>query len=292
MIADVPSAVQYLLRNQNTDGGWSYRPSGGSWTEPTCLALIALRATPGPHTQRGLRWLLGQRRSDGGWGPRTGVAQSTWVTALGLLTLHCTGQMATDDLGLQWLLQSSGAESNWVARLRRFLVGADQGNTDTSNRGWPWYPGASAWVTPTSLTLVALDRIRPAVSTTGMAVRIKEGRSFLLARRCSDGGWNHGSSKALGYDGPSYPETTGAALLALAGEPGAASSVAAGIQHAKRCRSVEAWSWLQMGLWAQRAAHAPRPQMPGRIHDMREAAVYLLGEAAHAGRDPFGRDLK
>ena len=287
MIADVASAVQYLLRNQNADGGWSYRPAGSSWTEPTCLALISLRAWPGDHSRRGIDWLLAQRRSNGGWGPRAGVAESTWVTALGLLALHLDGRLAGDDPGVLWLLDLSGAESDWIARLRSFLLGAGKGSQDTSNRGWPWYPGAAAWVAPTALTLVALDRLQPVLSHASLALRKSEGKAFLLSRRCADGGWNHGSSRALGYDGPSYPETTGMALLALAGERQAAASVSKAIQHARACKSLEAWSWLQMGMWAHKAGAAQRPGQP-RFYDVREAAVYLLGEAAYAGRDPFG----
>ena len=287
MSVDAASAVQYLLQSQNADGGWNYRPLGSSWTEPTCLALIALRAWPGGHSRRGFEWLLSQRRSDGGWGPKAGVPASTWVTALGLLALHLGGRMNGDDPGVRWLLEAAGAESSLVARLRAFLLSPGRGSEDRSDRGWPWYPGAAAWVAPTAFTLVALDRIQPALSHTGLALRKNEGKMFLLGRRCADGGWNHGSSRALGYDGPSYPETTGMALLALAGENRAAASVPRAIAHAKVCRSLEAWSWLQMGMWAHKAGASHRPPQ-ARIYDIREASLYLLAEAATAGRDPFG----
>jgi hypothetical protein len=38
-----------------------------------------------------------------------------------------------------------------------------------------------------------------------------------LDRRCVDGGWNYGNKRVLGETLPSYPETTGLALIGLAG---------------------------------------------------------------------------
>ena len=86
---------------------------------------------------------------------------------------------------------------------------------------------------------------------------------YLLSRMCADGGWNHGSSQALGRDGDSYPETTGIALLALR----AAGSVpanraqlgrarAAARRHLAICRTAEGIAWLRMGL----AAHGENVQ--------------------------------
>ena len=290
MVAAASESLSYLLRSQNADGGWSYRPSGSSWTEPTCLAVLALGSAPGEHAKRGLDWLVSQRRSDGGWGPRTGVAESTWVTALGLITMYKAGRAGSGDAALRWLTAAAGAESNWIVRLRSFLLGGGKGGDDTSNQGWPWYPGASAWVAPTSTALLALDRIHRLHPNAALLQRSREGKVFLLARRCADGGWNHGSSRALGYDGPSYAETTGMALLALAGEPGVPrQSIDRAVEHLNRCRGVEAWSWLQMGLCAQRIRTAA-PVSNLRIHDLREASLYLLAEAALAGLDPFGRN--
>lgn len=288
MSADISESASYLLRCQNTDGGWSYRPSGSSWTEPTCLALLALRRLAGPQVGRGFAWLSLQRRSDGGWGPRPGIAESTWVTSLGLLALHSAGRLNRDDAAIRWLTEVAGAESGWMVRLRTYLLGGSDG-IDSSKRGWPWFPRSSAWVAPTAMALVALERVHRSFLSVDLLKRASEGKAFLLSRRCADGGWNHGSSRALGYDGPSYPETTGMALLALAGEAQAAQSINKALEHLSRCRSVESWSWLRMGLWAQKAnASAQRPQL--RIHDTRDASLYLLAEASLAGRDPFGRD--
>src|SRR5665811_793139 len=76
-----------LLGRQNADGGWSYH-HGGSWTEPTCYALLALTANGASHTaevRRGVEWLRRCQRADGGFAPRESVPESTWHTALTLL---------------------------------------------------------------------------------------------------------------------------------------------------------------------------------------------------------------
>jgi len=117
--------------------------------------------------------------------------------------------------------------------------------------------------------------------------RIQEGRSFLLARRCRDGGWNHGSTRALGYDSDSYPETTGIALLALhaATGPEVTKGLERGEQHLAACQSSEAASWLRLGL----GAHGrPYPAAALPMHGgVMEIALAALADAAQAGRNPF-----
>src|SRR4051812_20557511 len=135
-----------LVGLQNPDGGWSY--SGGvSWTEPTVFALLAL-AAEGPRNSRALRrgaeWLRSRQRQDGGWPPEPSVDESTWVTALPLL-LPKELPVGDRDRAAGWVLSQSGRETGWVYRLRMFLLGAAPA-TFNADHGWPWYPGAAAWV--------------------------------------------------------------------------------------------------------------------------------------------------
>ncbi len=288
-----------LLAHQNADGGWSYR-RGGSWAEPTCYALLAL-ATNGAayraELRRGMDWLRRCQRSDGGLAPRESVQESTWLTALALL-LPPDIEGIDRNKAESWTIEQTGRESGWVNRLRLWMLGADSEDTFKFD-GWAWYPGTAAWIGPTAISLLALEKLEKVKRGGGSASlkkRIDQGRGFLLARRCRDGGWNHGSTQALGYDSDSYPETTGLALLALHGVSGpeVERGVERGKHHLSRARSSEAESWLRLGLRAHyRAPQGPAfdSGLPYRVSPnhggVMELALATLADAAESGPNPF-----
>jgi hypothetical protein len=112
--------------------------------------------------------------------------------------------------------------------------------------------------------------------------RLQAGREFLLARQCPDGGWNHGSSRALGVDLTSYPETTGQALFALRGDQSA--SIGRALQraehHLARAESIEATVWLRLGLAAHgRATSGDCPDCHGTM----DLALSLILDATERG---------
>ena len=163
-----------------------------------------------------------------------------------------------------WTIEQTGRESGWVNRLRLWMLGADSDDTFKFD-GWAWYPGTAAWVGPTAISILALQKLEKrggGGDSASLKKRIDQGRGFLLARRCRDGGWNHGSTRALGYDSDSYPETTGLALLALHGVngPEVAQGLVRGEQHLASCQSSEAASWLRLGLGARRRPPPPWTQ--------------------------------
>jgi hypothetical protein len=279
---------QSLLEHQNSDGGWGYH-GGGSWTEPTCYALLALAASGLGGSDafgRGAQWLARRQGADGGFVPRESVDESTWVTALVLLLPAELTPGLGRDRASAWLVSQTGRESGWLHRLRLRLLGV-RSDVSLAFDGWPWYPGAAAWVTPTAVSILALEKLDRLHGDASIRERIAQGRAFLLARRCRDGGWNHGSTRALGYDSDSYPETTGAALLALHAidAPEVAAAVAVAERHLSRAQSLEAASWLTLALIA-RGRRPPTVELPSHGGTM-EIALAALARKAGEGLNLF-----
>lgn len=279
--------VSNLLAWQNADGGWGYY-RGGSATEPTTFALFALSVSGCGQTiaaQRGVRWLAASQRSDGGWPPRRNVDQSTWVTALPMILPKAMRAQLRIDRAKGWVLSQQGRESTWGQRLRDYLLGV-QNPLDTSQEGWPFYPETAAWVSPTAFAILGLERFP---SDNRAQSRCRSGRAFLLSRMCSDGGWNHGSFRALGYDLGSYPESTGLALLALHGEKNIAlkRSLSEAEQQLSHIQSREAGCWLQLGLLAHGKSAPSKVQNLRAPRSVTELALTLLTDAAANGNNIF-----
>ena len=281
--------IPKLLQQQNPDGGWPYR-RGGSWTEPTVYAVLALAGeTASAAVGRGLAWIRAAQQDDGGWQTRPGVGESCWVTSLAAL-------LPAERLGVErhrrataWLSATTGMESTTLFRIRQWLMGG-QTPSDRTAPGWPWVTGSAAWVIPTSLAILALDhenRLRPAP---GLVPRIDGGRRFLINRMCKGGGWNHGSTRALGYETSAYPETTGMALAALRDchLPQMDQSLALALRFLDQCQTADALNWLRLGL----AAHGRMPQgytPPDGIkyRTVPEIATCILADGAVAGKSAF-----
>ena len=271
-------SIAIVVSKQNPDGGWPY-VRGVSWTEPTVYAVLALLAAGEIEpAKRGLNWLVARQRPDGGWPPQAGVDESTWVTSL-------VAMLPPEHLGpgnharaIAWLLATQGQESTASYRLRQWLLGSVR-MPEQEFPGWPWIPGAAAWVGPTSLAILALDKEARRKPTAAIGERLMEGRQFLLARTCHEGGWNHGSVRALGYESKPYPETTGMALAALRGVR--APEVDRGLRVAQGflavCRSADALNWLRLGLLAHgRLQPGFAPAMPVAYRTLPEMSLALL----------------
>lgn len=236
---------------------------------------------------RAAQWLRRCQRSDGGIAPQEQVSESTWLTVLPLLWLPALAEESIDrERAVEWVLAQTGRESGWVYRLRHCMLGT-KSEIGIEHDGWPWYPGTAAWVGPTALSILALKKLsRQRSSVSGLKDRMEQGQAFLLDRRCRDGGWNHGSTRALGYDSDSFPECTGLVLLALEGaQSDLAESIARAEQHLATTRSREAADWLRLGLMAQ-GRKPPAPALPLRGGPM-EAAVAALADAAATGNNLF-----
>ena len=243
-------SIQILVSKQNHDGGWAY-VRGASWTEPTVYAVLALLAAGETEAARkGLGWLRSQQLPDGGWPPQTGFDESTWVTALAaLVPPEHLGTLA-HGRAIEWVMKTCGEESTNTFRLREWLLGNSPPRPEPV--AWPWVRGTAAWVGPTSISVLALDKENLRRRSAAIARRIGEGRRFLLERCCPGGGWNHGSVRVYGHDGVPYPETTGMALVALRGVRSVQTEK--GLDVARKflaeSRSADALNWLRLGLMA------------------------------------------
>jgi hypothetical protein len=278
--------IDSLQSLQNPDGGWPYRPGGSSWTEPTILAILAGYARGDDSGRvRAMEWLRILQRPDGGWSPKPGVDQSTWVTALAALLPPADLGEGAHSRAIHWLVGLAPANATLYFRFQSWLNGT---SIAEANAGWPWLPGTAAWATPTAISTLALVKQNRRRPDPVLQSRIQSARRFLLEHRCPDGGWNHGSVRVLGVDAPSYPETTGTALLAVAGM--AAGSIAPSIRCAeawwKDCPSSEAASWLMLGLRAAGRAKDASPESlkPRTIPD---AALRIIASAGDRGIEVF-----
>ncbi len=268
-------SIEFVAGRQNQDGGWPY-VRGASWTEPTVYAVLALLAAGNEEAAaRGIAWLRANQRPDGGWPPRPGIDASTWVTALAALAPPEKLGAEAHARAVGWLVQTEGRESTFLYCLRQWLIGNPE-PPERQTPGWPWLPGTAAWVAPTSLAILALQKEARRNSSAAVRGRIEAGYRFLLSRACAEGGWNHGSARDLGYDSSAYPETTGMALAALRGvrHPRVEQGLAAARRFMETCRSADAQNWLTLGLRAhgQPAASASQPV----FRTVAEAALNVL----------------
>jgi len=281
-------SIQTLLSRQNPDGGWPY-VRGRSWTEATVYSVLALLAAGEVEpASKGIRWIVASQRPDGGWPPQNGVDESSWVTALVALVPPERLGPAVHARAIDWLVATYGRESSTGHRLRQWLLGNSR-PADQEYPGRPWVPGAAAWVGPTSIAILALDKENRRSPSPRIQERIEAGRRFLLARMCGEGGWNHGSSRAAGYESRPYPETTGMALAALRGvtSPQVDRSLKTAKVFLDQCRSADALNWLRLGLLAHRQLPDGFTPAPVQCRTLPEASLAMIVGGAEQGGGLF-----
>lgn len=281
-------SVDNLLTQQNGDGGWPY-VRGRSATEPTVYAVLALAgAGESRAAVRGASWLRRTQHADGGWGPDQVVAQSTWVTALAALVGRELLGAAAHGCAIDWLIGTEGAESALAYRLRQWLIG-NPASPEQEFPGWPYFPGTAAWVTPTAVAILALEREQRRSPRARLGRRIAQGRAFLLQRMCRGGGWNHGAARSLGREANPYPETTGIALAALRGTESAAVAQSIGVarRFLPECRSADGLHWLLLGLLAHGNAAAGECANAPVCRTIPDQSMFLLVARAERGDSPF-----
>jgi hypothetical protein len=288
VMAEADLLQRQLIEAQNADGGWAYQ-KGGSWTEATAFALLALQAHNNDRNSaygRGCLWLQRTQRCDGGWPPNPAVNASTWVTSLAALALPETDS-AVDQCrrAVQWVIGQIEPDINpierFVFRTRGIMPPLQAG-------GSPWFPHTAPWIAPTAMSVLALSSVARTSNEPQLRSLIRDGQRFILCRRCRDGGWNHGGYRYLSGNAPSYPEMTGIALLALYGMPACELDLSLKLAkaHLDSPASIEALSWLQLALVRHGRDPMSRPtSLPCRT--IRDVSLRLLALAANSSSNRF-----
>ncbi len=211
----VKPAIDYLIANQNTDGGWATGPglSVSDWTSgPATLALrIAMHYQP----------------------------------------QHIKGRSIDKSLrnATHYLL---GLRVDFLSPVARLLLLLSKGISGLHyGRGWPWDINCYNWVEPTAYCLMALKL--PQLIKEDLAVpAIFHANKFLLEHACKDGGWNHGCFYSLGVYYPPYRVTTAEALLALTDAAADNNQIQAALQYISKIEesnhSAMSLAWTALAL--------------------------------------------
>jgi hypothetical protein len=262
------------------------------------LALLALQLANhlGDARPQAAAWLVGKQLPDGGWPPCATVPKSTWVSSPTLIALagetkSGTRASSTDPLcaslskGVEWLSRHVYPE---LPAFEGFVLGTLGISPSQAPGSSPWFPGTAGWVIPTAFSILALSCCASRLPDADLIKTICRAQTYLLSRRCHDGGWNHGGSLQRSEDSPSYPETTGLALLALANttSPALDHALLLAETYLSKPLSPEGSSWLLMGL-AAHGRNATPPLLPVRPKTNRDIALQLIAFYALRGRNPF-----
>ena len=237
--------------------GWSHKGIQLA-TEPTCLAILALRHERTTELEVAVRNLANLQNTDGSWPAFAGDEQTgCWVTALAAITLMNVGsQTAGLASAIHWLIDAKGREASWFWRWKFQTVDNHVG-FDPAKYGWSWVSGTTSWAIPTAFSLIALrqSRMRGLNRTADLDLRIKVGTSMLFDRMCPGGGWNAGNGVAFGVPYAPYIDATAVALLALGGhpkEPGVQASLAWLVNRLPGCPSPYSLAWGVLALAVHR----------------------------------------
>lgn len=270
-------------------GGCRYIADGEPAPEPTALACLAM-AHHRPDSQAiatGLAFLARRQRADGGVPSMDGGP--AWPTALAVLAWKIAGAAGAHDARV-----AQGLDALLAQRGEAVAPGRLGPTHDTTLVGWSWVDRTHSWVEPTSYAILAMR-------ATGNAAhpRTRDGVRLLRDRAIRGGGWNYGNRDVLASTLRPFPETTGVALLALAGEPREPlidESVAWLRGALERVRSPMSLGWGVMALRAWDAAgnewDAALARCAERVIERStsavDAALLLLADAPRCRLIPGG----
>lgn len=223
--------VEALRAARRPDGGWPYYAGKSSRLEPTCWALLALRAAGEPVSADVLSaW----PRRNGLLADRPGGNVNYAFNGLAAIALGAFG--VSDRALLEGLIAVRGVA----------LPESTVNRQDNSIQAWAWTDGTFSWVEPTAWVLAGVKRLGAGSDDVNMQARIADAERLLADRVCQGGGWNHGNSNMLGLELAPYVSVTALALVALADKP-SHPGVAPGLAWLERNRLAEK-SAMALGL--------------------------------------------
>ena len=275
-----------IVGQQNpTSGAWGYR-RGQDALEPTCLALMAIRAGKGASGRLAVRWLQDQQTASGACHAFVGHDEDAcWTTSLAVISMiHTSPKNAGLQRAIGWLIKARGREAHWLWRWK-FQTIDTKARFDPRKYGWSWVEGTTSWVIPTALTSIALQKaVRSGLCQDGgCRGRIQLGCEMLLDRMCPGGGWNAGNGVAFGVALQPHIDATAIALLALRHYP-AAAAIEQSLRwlwaHAVKCPSPFSIAWAVLAMDVYRDLI---PEIKARVMAATERLIQLLDAGIGVG---------
>jgi hypothetical protein len=199
--------ITRLWSFQLPEKAFPYYRGFGSANEATLLALLAFFAAGVPIEKTGpvLSNILSQQNADGSIGAcAQHRADGVWLTAHLAIVLHHYGYFQQRDRALNFLRNFKSDASTTALH--------DHNELQADIEGWPWVRNTFGWVEPTAWALLAFK-----LSGQNDDTRAIQGRSLLIDRQISSGGWNYGNKEVMGTQLLPFWDTTALALLALQG---------------------------------------------------------------------------
>jgi hypothetical protein len=197
-----------LFRRILQEGGFADRPQGQYRVDATAWAILACQAldVEGDLLERHRARLVRQQGQDGRIWLSPEHPESYWPTTLAVLAWNnSSASLTASNRAVHFLLESSGEH---YPRKPKDALGHDP-----LLKGWAWIGGTHSWIEPTALAVMALK-----TTGNGQHDRVREAIRMMLDRQLPHGGWNYGNTSVFGRELHPMPESTGAALAALAGQ--------------------------------------------------------------------------
>jgi hypothetical protein len=215
--------LDHLRTASNADGGWPYFRGKASRLEPTCWAVLALRAAGGTaedasKIDAALRRLESWQQANGliselpSAPPNLAFNGLAAIVILATLAPESVSNRRTDDVARRLL---AGINETKGVRLEQ----STDSRQDARLVGWPWIAGTFSWVEPTAWCLLALKKASLTRGGAAGVSRVAEAERMLADRCGTSGGWNVGSTNILGREVWPFVPTTSVGLLALQDRP-------------------------------------------------------------------------